>query len=962
MPTAASRSVTPSRHAFALLALLAALPPALRADDCMSDPAEGIFCGGDESSDFEIISVTGNQSATWTSSALVAGRTYYYTIQPGSSLQVAAADDDYYRAKIFASGSGDFRLVAGYLRVHSFGAFTGDFHLTGSHLAGSLYDTGGNWQNSSVFHLTDATLRLERSQSFGSYNTFANALVLSGSARLEIVAPEHYDRADIVVAATNVVSGDGALVKTGPGFLRLEAANTYSGGTRIESGNLEVFADAGFGAAATAVTLAPDAGLWLNDGFASSARALTLEGGLVYLGMRSGSAAWNGALSGEGAFFKTGAGTLTLGAAGSFSGVTSVSAGVLRLGHAQALGASTLDTDGAGSLSFGTLSAATLGGLSGSGPLPLKNASDQALVLTLDTSAASAYSGALSGPGSLVKTGAATFTLSGAASHTGSTTIRGGTLKTGAANVLSAASSIFLIHNATLDLAGHDQTVGDLDSWDYALNGTSPGTVKLGGATLTNLNRVTNNWAGSLTGHGTLVKKGAATMNWSGANTFTGTLQIDAGTVAAQAPGTLSPNAAVQLATGSTLALNDHAQTAAGLSGSGEVRLGSAALTLAQDADTTFSGRILGIGGTLVKTGAGTLTLSGENSFSGDLHLHGGAVRVAADSALGFSTGRLLFSGGALETSAPLASARALLLSASGTVRAGADTTLSGPVSGAGSLTKTGDAVLTLSGDNSHSGGTAVQAGTLRAGHDNAFGAGGIEITGGTLDLAGFAVANSIANRGGTLTGLASYAGTQTIHGAAVFSGAVGGSLVIASAASLDSTGAVFTGPVTVQAGGALSGAGTLGTLTLAAGATLSPGDSPGLLSIGDGSILSGTTLFELGGLERGSGYDAIDVLGPVDGLGSLTVGGTLQVVFYNDWTPSGSASFQLLRASSIGGTFAQIELPALAAGYSWSTARLLTEGALDLIAPAIPEPASAAALAGLGLLGFAAARRRRAA
>ena len=59
------------------------------------------------------------------------------------------------------------------------------------------------------------------------------------------------------------------------------------------------------------------------------------------------------------------------------------------------------------------------------------------------------------------------------------------------------------------------------------------------------------------------------------------------------------------------------------------------------------------------------------------------------------------------------------------------------------------------------------------------------------------------------------------------------------------------------------------------------------------------------------------------------------------------------------GGSFAQLDLPALSAGLNWRTDRLLSEGYLDIVS-AIPEPASTATLAGLGLLGFVAIRRRR--
>lgn len=537
--------------------------------------------------------------------------------------------------------------------------------------------------------------------------------------------------------------------------------------------------------------------------------------------------------------------------------------------------------------------------------------------------------------------------------------MRGGTLRVGAADALSADSALFLIGGSTLDLAGHDQTVGDLDSYNLSTGLVEASTVDLAGATLTNLNRVTNLWAGDITGEGTLVKKGAAEMKWYAANSFTGTLRVDTGTVSAQAAHVFSPGAVVQLAPATTLRLNSHAQTVAGLSGSGSVALGSAALAVDQSADTAFSGLISGTG-SVRKSGSGVLALSGVNTFSGGLTLAGGAISVAADSALGDASGGLTFDGGTLETAAPLESARAIALVGAGTVRTVADTTLSGEITGEGSFVKTGSATLTLSGNNTYSGGTTVQAGALRAAHVNAFGSGGVEISGGTVDFDGLAISNPITNRGGTLTGLANYAGAQTIAADVSFSGAVGGSVVVTDTAALDSTGATFTGPVIVQNGGALSGTGTLGTVTIAAGGLLSPGNSPGLLTLGDGSILSGTTLIELGGPDRGSGYDAIDIRFAGGELGSVTVGGTLDVVFWGGWSPEGEASFHILQASSFGGTFAQINLPALGSGYEWSTARLLTDGLLDIVASAVPEPASAAALAGAALLGFAATRRRR--
>jgi fibronectin-binding autotransporter adhesin len=236
------------------------------------------------------------------------------------------------------------------------------------------------------------------------------------------------------------------------------------------------------------------------------------------------------------------------------------------------------------------------------------------------------FSPDITGTVSIVQLGTGRTILTGANTFSGFTTISDGTLAAGAANVLSANSAIFINNGATLDLAGHDQTVGDLDSYNFGTGQNDSGIVILGGATLTNRNRVTNNWAGSLTGTGTLVKQGGEAMNWYGANTFTGLLPIEAGTLNASAENTLSANAVVHVAAPAILALQNN-QTIAGLSGSGLVNLGGSTLTIAQSADTLFSGTLGGQGNT-VKTGAGTLTLAGTNVISGNMSVEAGALVV----------------------------------------------------------------------------------------------------------------------------------------------------------------------------------------------------------------------------------------------------------------------------------------------------------------------------------------------
>ncbi len=173
----------------------------------------------------------------------------------------------------------------------------------------------------------------------------------------------------------------------------------------------------------------------------------------------------------------------------------------------------------------------------------------------------------------------------------------------------------------------------------------------------------------------------------------------------------------------------------------------------------------------------------------------------------------------------------------------------------------------------------------------------------------------------------------------------------------------------TINAGGGVtftgfvSGAGQFtggGTVTFAGG--YSPGDSPALVAhAGDLTLGAGNALMmEIAGFDRGTGYDALDV------AGSLTFGGTLEVVTYGAFTPasfSAGQSFDLFNWGSATGTFSTLNLPDLSAyGLAWDTSALYTNGVLSVTASAIPEPSTYAALAGLAALSLVALRRRRAA
>ena len=174
--------------------------------------------------------------------------------------------------------------------------------------------------------------------------------------------------------------------------------------------------------------------------------------------------------------------------------------------------------------------------------------------------------------------------------------------------------------------------------------------------------------------------------------------------------------------------------------------------------------------GVVEKLGAGTLRLTNtSNDYSGGTVVSAGTLEIASDAVLGAAAGSLTLNGGTLATTAIMSSARAVSLGASnGTVDTATATTLtlSGVVSGSGSLTKIGAGVLTVTGTNTYTGGTTVSAGTL-----DLDGSLASEVT-----VASSARIEGIGSVGGDLTSSGTVApgnspGTLTVAGDVVFTG-----------------------------------------------------------------------------------------------------------------------------------------------------------------------------------------------
>ncbi|AZO28843.1 autotransporter outer membrane beta-barrel domain-containing protein [Mesorhizobium sp. M1B.F.Ca.ET.045.04.1.1] len=276
-------------------------------------------------------------------------------------------------------------------------------------------------------------------------------------------------------------------------------------------------------------------------------------------------------------------------------------------------------------------------------------------------------------------------------------------------------------------LDGSIGTAGQYQNFDI-FEKTGSGTW-----TLTANNTATTNWDIQ---QGTLqLGNGGTTGSIIGDVTNSGTLAFDRSNTYSYA-GVISGSGAVtQIGTGTTVLAGDNSYSGGTTISAGTLQLGNGGATgsivgnvvnngtLAfKRSDTlAYSGIISGTGA-VRQLGSGTTVLTGANTYSGGTTISNGVLSVSADNNLGDASGGLAFNGGTLQTTSAFTSGRNVTLTGNGTFQTDADLGLTGAISGSGLFTKTGAGTLTLSGNNSYTGGTRILGGTLEAEGGNAIG------------------------------------------------------------------------------------------------------------------------------------------------------------------------------------------------------------------------------------------------
>lgn len=822
---------------------------------------------------------------------------------------------------------------------------TGAANLTGTFtLSGNAFTLGGNITTTAV---TTGTLN----------DSIGNAITLAATSTATTNSNHN-------LALSGIISGAGfGITKNGVGMLMLSGVNTFTGPVTLNSGTLMALTSAsalGTGGA----TLALNGGtlvLGVNNG-ANFGRNTTLNGNASILTGRETSSAVN-TTNILGSLVVAQSSTLNV----ERYNITSTFNGQVTFGSTTLQGNLTVTLGSRGIVQFGAISEE-------------------------------------GGPRSFTLEAAGSTTawvfLNGAGNWTGGTTVKAGTLRAVAAGSLGALGTTTTVSGGELELRN-------------ATSATGRHLAFTGDATL----RLANNSSTTfLTG---TLSQSAGTLTIIGANQTAGstpTHTLNAADLQLSPVGSLVlSTAAVDI--GVILQLSGRSQTIDGFSSTA----GSGTTVLANNSGTnvtftvganggsgTFAGQIRdktdSSTGTLafVKNGAGTISLSGSNSYTGETSIKGGVLALGTSSA--FAGGGILsFGGGALQFSNANTEDYSGRIKNSGSAISidtnNQSVTFASAIDNTNTsgLTKLGSGTLTLSAVNSFTGTTRSVLGVLTVGNASALAASTLNMNaadagsvtfsqnstlGGLTGSRGLDMGTrtlSVGNNNqsttysgglsnGALTKIGS--GTLTLGGSNSYAGATR-----VAAGSLLVNGTLGATAVTVESGALLGGSGLIGgSVTVLAGGTFSPGNSPGLLTSGPLS-LAGTTLMEIDGLApRGGigGYDATDVSGMLTYGGSMLIdfGSGITSAFENNTTlnlfdfDSWTGSFTSITTTNDGSFYAGLTFVNSGDNDKWTA----TKGAQTLefthstgTLAIVPEP-HAAVIAGCGIAAAAwwLSRRRR--
>lgn len=409
---------------------------------------------------------------------------------------------------------------------------------------------------------------------------------------------------------------------------------------------------------------------------------------------------------------------------------------------------------------------------------------------------------------------------------------------------------------------------------NLTLQGGSETIIRVGDSSAASAN-MTGTLAASLSGASTLVKTDFGTLVLAGNNTYSGGTDIRGGRLAVSSDANLGDAASALSINGGALAT-----TASFVSGRAISLAQVGEIEVANTTELVLDGVISGTG-SLYKSGAGTLRLTGTNSYID--------TRVAAGTLIGNSD-----------------SIRGNLLNSATTIfEQTADATYSGRITGRGTAVKRGAAALTLGETSLHN--WRIEDGTLISSAERYIGNTQIDAAG-TLRFA----QASDATYAGVLSGSGAFsktdAGQLSLTGN---SSAFAGHTNVESGTLNMGNQSQLGGSLTIASGATLQGTGRVGTTLLQSGATIAPGPSIGTLKVAGDLTFAPGSIYRVEADPNSAASDRIAVTGTANLAGSVAhvgLGGF-----------ASNREYSILSANAVQGQFATVS-----SNYAYLDPRLL--------------------------------------
>jgi YVTN family beta-propeller protein/autotransporter-associated beta strand protein len=690
--------------------------------------------------------------------------------------------------------------------------------------------------------------------------SLANAMTLNGTGTVDTQAN--------ALRPSGNIDGSGGLTKIGSGTLTLSGPSTYTGATNVNAGTLQAGVASAF-SPLSAFTVASGATLDLNNfeqnvGSLAGAGAVTLGSARLFTGSDNTSTTFSGTISGSGGLTKIGPGTLTLSGVNAYSGATAVSAGALRINGSL----------GAGGVNVGNGATLTGAGSIG-GAVTVQNGGTLA-----------GASGSTLTIGSLVLNASSNVNVALLApNNTTMFNVTGNLTLAGTLNVTDAGgygSGVYRLFDYGGGLTNNGIAVGNQPAGFQAVVNTA--TAQQVNLTVFANAAATQFWQGGSAPVGGSGVWNATNTNWLNANSATSTTWGGMQGIFQGTPGTVTMQGA-QAFTSLEFVVDGYKLVAG--SGGALTPTGTAQLW-AEGASTTATIAVpITGGGGIVKIGAGTIVLSGNNSYSGGTAINAGTLAVSSDGNLGDSSGGLAFGGGTLQFLSGFTTSRAVTLTSGGGTfdTNGNNSTLAGTISGTGGLTKIGSGTLTLSGTSTYSGPTMIAGGLINFNSASNFGSGTITLNGGGLQWASGTstdISSSLAPFGSNGATFDTNGNNVTLASTLL---GIGGLTKIGSGTLTLSGNNSYSGGTTINAGtlavGSNSALGT-GALTFASGTALQAAANG--LSLANAMILNGTDTVD-------TQTNALTLAGVLSGSGGLTKTGSGTLILTNANTYSGGTA-----------------------------------------------------------------------